>query len=157
VSARVWKAPAREWFSLLERVAGEPVEHGNAPIRGGFDHVRLGDLARATAFASRIPWEEKSLRDLPSVVVLPSGRKITVEVQAVLTVHTTPEQNFALVNDRVLAQWDELAPGVTIDDVINVTSAPFHGGIDLIDWQAPNDAEPHVVVYPYPLKAVEEQ
>jgi hypothetical protein len=108
---RAWRAPAGAWFDLLERATGRRVEHGDGTIDLSVVGVRADDVLRATAILSRAPHPRKQLEDLPPVLVLPSGRSVTWRLQATLT---RWNGSLAIVDGRVLAAGDEIAPGVRV-------------------------------------------
>ncbi len=109
-----WKAPAPAWFALLERITGRKVAHGRAPLTLHRVRACPDDVLRATALASRVRQPRKRLEDLPPLTRLPSGEWITATLQATVT---RVENPLALVDGRVLAEGDELLPGVVVRSI----------------------------------------
>jgi hypothetical protein len=109
-----WKAPAAGWFALLERLMGRKVSHGRAPLTIHRLRALPDDVLRATALASRVHQPRRPLQDLRPLTKLPSGEWITATLQATVT---RVEQPLALVDGRVVAEGDELLPGVVVRSI----------------------------------------
>jgi hypothetical protein len=132
---RAFDAPAAGWFELLERKTGTKVEHGDRPVNVWLDGVSAAEVQRASAIETRVPGLPRRFADLPEEVVLPTGGVVRYTLQATITTdvrgcqgggalaalrrrrHRRDVEPLALVDGRVVAEGDELLPGVVIEQI----------------------------------------